>query len=216
MTPFVIVGAGGMGRELLGWIAGCAPDTRHRFQVTAFISEGDDGGSICHGLPVFAPDDWVGAAPRFIIAIADPAEKKRIALSLAARGWIAETFIHDSAAVGLKAQIGAGTVICPQCRISSDCVIGEHVLVNGGSGVGHDAVVGSYSSLLGTVSVNGNAHVGEGVLLGAGSMIYPGKKVGDWATVGLGSVVLRNVAGGATVFGNPAQRIDKPSSGSAT
>lgn len=207
MSPFVIIGAGGMGRELLGWIAGCGPDTRHRFRVDAFISEGEDAGSSCHGVPIVRPDNWTQPPPRFVVAIAEPAEKKRIALALAARGWAAETFIHDSAAVGLAARIGAGTVICPQCRLSTDATIGEHVLVNSGSGIGHDAIVGDYSSLLGAVSVNGNAVVGEGVLLGAGSMIYPGKKVGDWATVGLGSVVLRNVAAGATVFGNPARKI---------
>lgn len=207
MTSFVIVGAGGMGRELLGWIAGCGPDMRRRFAVAAFISEGDDAGSRCHDLPILRPDEWVGAAPRFVIAIAEPADKKRIGLALADRGWQAETFIHDTAMVGLAVRIGAGTVICPQCRISTDATIGEHVLVNSNSGIGHDAIVGSYSSLLGAVSVNGNAEVGEGVLLGAGSMIYPGKRVGDGATVGLGSVVLRNVAAGAIVFGNPARKI---------
>lgn len=208
MTPFVIVGAGGLGRELLGWIAGCRDETRNRFHVEAFISEGNDAGSVCHGVPVMHPDDWRGPAPRFIIAFAEPSEKKRVAKSLQALGWQAETFIHDSAFVGLEAKIGAGTVICPSCRISSDCEIGEHVLINGGSGVGHDAVVGNYSSLLGSVSVNGSSKVGEGVVFGAGSMVYPGKKVGAWAKVGLGSVVLRNVPEGATVFGNPATRID--------
>lgn len=208
MTPFVIVGTGGMGRELLGWIADCAAPTRERFRVAAFISEGGDAGATVHGVPVLHPDDWTGAPPRFVIAFADPAAKKRVALQLEARGWVAETFIHDSAAVGLAAKIGRGTVICAFCRVSTDCMIGEHVLVNGASGIGHDAVVGSYSSLLGSVSVNGSAQVGEGVLLGAGSMIYPGKRVGDWATVGLASVVLRNVPATATVFGNPARRID--------
>jgi acetyltransferase EpsM len=32
--------------------------------------------------------------------------------------------------------------------------------------------------------------------------------VGNWAKIGLGSVILRNVADNATMFGNPAQRID--------
>lgn len=208
MKPFVIIGAGGLGRELLGWIANCREETRERFRVEAFISEGTDVGSLCHGVPVIRPEEWQGPAPRFIIAIADPFQKKRTALAMGSRGWTAEIFIHDSAAIGLGPRIGAGTVICPHCRISSDCEIGEHVLVNSGSGVGHDAIVGSYSSLLGAVSVNGNVTVGEGVLFGAGSMVFPGKKVGNWAKIGLGSVVLRNVPDNATMFGNVAQRID--------
>lgn len=208
MKPFVIVGAGGLGRELLGWIAGCGPDTRQRFQAAAFISEWQDAGSVCHGLPVRHPDDWSGPAPRFVMAISDPAAKKRLALTLQARGWEPEIFIHDSAALGLSAKIGAGTVVCPRCCLSTDCTIGEHVLINSASGIGHDAVVGSYSSLLGSVSINGNVTVGEGVLFGACSMIHPGKKVGNWAKIGIGSVVLRNVADHAVMFGNPARRID--------
>jgi acetyltransferase EpsM len=208
MTPFVIVGTGGMGRELMGWIEGCSEETRTRFRVTAFISEAEDAGTTLQGVPVVRPDDWSGELPRFVIAFADPVRKKRLALELEARLWQPEIFIHDSAAVGSYAKIGPGTVICPFCRISNDSEIGEHVLVNGGSGVGHDASVGSYSSLLGSVSVNGNVRVGEGVTLGAGSMVYPGKHVGDWAKIGLGSVVLRNVREGTTMFGNPAVRID--------
>jgi serine acetyltransferase len=38
--------------------------------------------------------------------------------------------------------------------------------------------------------------------------VYPGKRVGDGAKIGLGSVVLANVRDGATMFGNPAKRID--------
>jgi acetyltransferase EpsM len=207
MKPFVIVGTGGMGRELLGWIAGCAAGTRERFRVEAFISEAGDAGTVIHGVPVLHPDEWAGVPPRFVIAFADPTKKKRLALELEARGWEPEIFIHDSAVVGLAAKIGAGTIVCPFCSISTDGEVGDHVLVNGGSGVGHDAVVGSFSSLLGAVSVNGNVKVGEGVLLGAGSIIYPGKRIGNWAVVGLASVVLRNVPAHATVFGNPAKRI---------
>jgi acetyltransferase EpsM len=145
--------------------------------------------------------------PRFVIAIADPAVKRRLAVRLEGLGWLPEIFIHDSASVGLEAVIGPGTIICPNCRISTDSKIGAHVLVNSSCGVGHDAIVGDYCSLLGNVAINGHVEVGEGVLFGAGSMIYPGKKVGDGARVGLGSVVLRNVPARSTVFGNPAVRV---------
>ena len=209
MSQFVIVGTGGMGRELLGWIASSGDETRRRFGVAAFISEGDDAGATLKGLPVIHPDRWDGAPPRFVLAFGDPLAKRRIAEMLESRGWSPETFVHEQAAVGEGARIGAGTVICAFCRVSTDSTIGRHVLVNGGSGVGHDAVVGDYSSLLGSVSVNGNVIVGEGVTFGAGSMIYPGKKVGAWTRIGLGSVVLRSVPEGATVFGNPAKQIGR-------
>ena len=206
--PFVIFGAGGIGRELLGWIACCCAAQQVRFRVEAFLSERDDAGTRCHDIPVLSPDAYSGHTPRYLIAVADSTERKRIACKLDALGWIAETFIHDTAVVGLNAVLGPGTIVFPHCRIGSDCKIGEHVIVNSGSGVAHDTDVGDFVTLLGAVSINGHVVVGEGATFGAGSMVYPKRKIGAWARVGMGSVVLRNVAENSTVFGNPAQVID--------
>ena len=53
--------------------------------------------------------------------------------------------------------------------------------------------------------------IGNNVWIGAGALIMPGVTIGDDALVGAGSVVTRDVAAGATVVGNPARPIPRPS-----
>ncbi len=59
--------------------------------------------------------------------------------------------------------------------------------------------------MLGSASINGDVTIGNNVLIGCGAIIHPGKKVGDDAVVGMGSVVFRNVKARTTVIGNPAK-----------
>jgi maltose O-acetyltransferase len=47
--------------------------------------------------------------------------------------------------------------------------------------------------------------IGRDVWIGGGAILLPGVTVGDGAVIGAGSVVTRDVAPGATVFGNPAR-----------
>jgi len=49
--------------------------------------------------------------------------------------------------------------------------------------------------------------IGRDVWIGGGAIILPGVTIGDEAIIGAGSVVTRDVEGGATVAGNPARRI---------
>jgi acetyltransferase-like isoleucine patch superfamily enzyme len=49
--------------------------------------------------------------------------------------------------------------------------------------------------------------IGKGVTVGSSATIHPGKHIGDAATVGIGSVVIRNVPQRTTVFGNPARKV---------
>ncbi len=47
--------------------------------------------------------------------------------------------------------------------------------------------------------------IGANVWIGSGAQILPGVTIGDDAIIGAGSIVTRDVAKGATVFGNPAR-----------
>jgi UDP-2-acetamido-3-amino-2,3-dideoxy-glucuronate N-acetyltransferase len=50
-------------------------------------------------------------------------------------------------------------------------------------------------------------HIGQGASLGAGAVIAPGVRIGAYAMVGAGSVVVRDVAPNALVVGNPARHV---------
>jgi maltose O-acetyltransferase len=54
-------------------------------------------------------------------------------------------------------------------------------------------------------------HIGRNVWIGGGAIILPGVAVGDDAVIGAGSVVVRDVAEGATVAGNPARPLSSGS-----
>lgn len=206
--PLVIFGVGGLARELWGWMR-TARDAAPRERMAAFVVDGTPACGHYDGIPVVSREQarqW--GAVDYLVAVANPVERKRLAGELDALGWQAGTYVHESAMLGVNLVIGKGTMVFPRCSISSDATIGEHVLVNGGTAIGHDCVVGAYCSLLGGASVNGNVVLGEGVLVGAGALIHPGRKIGDGATVAMGSVVFRHVGAGRTVFGNPARSMD--------
>lgn len=204
----VIFGIGGLARELWGWMR-TAHDTGPRERMTAFVVDGKPACDRYDGIPVIGRDQarQLGVVD-YLIAVANPADRRRLASELDALGWQAGTYIHESVMLGVNLVIGKGTMIFPRCSISSDAALGEHVLVNGNTAIGHDCVIGAYSSLLGGASINGNVVLGESVLVGAGALIHPSKKIGAGATVAMGSVVFCHVGAGKTVFGNPARTMD--------
>ena len=204
----VIFGFGGLARELWGWIRN-SNDGEMRTLISAFVIDGELPVECYDGVPVITRAEAASQGPKeYLLAIADPASRRRLSAELDGLGWAAGRYIHESAMLGINLSIGQGTIVFPRCSLSSDTVIGDHVLVNGGTAIGHDCVIGAYASLLGGISVNGNVSVGESVLIGAGAIIYPGKKIGNGATVGMGSVVFRDVAPGQTVYGNPAKPLE--------
>jgi acetyltransferase EpsM len=205
MKPLVIFGAGGLGRELIGWIRGSSNGATPRWQVSGFVDDAATPGARCADLPVY--ERAAVSAPRYLLAIGSPSIRQRLAGELRALGWEAETWVHESVVRGVDVEVGEGSVVMPHCLLASGARLGRFVLSIGQNGIGHDADVGDFSVLLGQVSLGGGVTIGKCALVGSGAVIHPEKRVGDGATVGIGSVVLRDVPQGMTVFGNPARRM---------
>lgn len=201
----LIYGAGGFGREIASWIR---TDASANIHPVGFI---DDAGTVaeCAGLPVGSLVEMAKLHPgaSVILALGDGASRQAAAERVKAAGLTAQGFVHSSVLVGERVEIGEGSLILPGSILTCDIRIGAFVVVNCSCNVGHDVEIGSYSSLLGNNSLNGNVAIGEFVTIGSRATIYPGKRVGDNSTVGIGSVIIRSVRANVTVFGVPAKII---------
>jgi serine O-acetyltransferase len=107
-----------------------------------------------------------------------------------------------------------------QVDINPATKIGRGVFVDHGTGIviGETAVIGDDVSMLqgvtlgGTGAERGDRHpkIGKGVLLGAGAKVLGNIKIGDYAKIASGSVVLKEVPAGCTAAGVPARLVNCP------
>lgn len=193
-----IVGAGGFGRETLDALlaAGQHP--------TAFLDEGHTAGDV-RGLPVLHPDDAAPGA-RFVIGIADPQVRRRLAGTLTARGLDSHTVVvHPAATIAPETTVGAGSVILAHAYISSSVRLGRHVQINYGVTVGHDAVLEDFVTVYPGANVAGSVRLEADVSVGANACTLQGLRVGQGTFVGAGAVVTRDLDAHQVAIGVPAE-----------
>jgi len=115
-----------------------------------------------------------------------------------------KTLIHPSAQVSNTAKLGEGCIIAPFVLIGAFASIGDNVVVNIRSTIGHDANLGASCILSPHVVIGGSASCGRSVFFGAGAIINPGVKLGQFSKLSSGCIATSDVGPGNLVHGNPA------------
>lgn len=206
----VIVGAGGFGREVHSWV-NTSPEWIAKTEIASIVFVDDRLPQIPVHAPVISTlQDYVPDATDLVVcAIGSPVVRRKVVEMLNAKNAQIVSFVHDRAIVGHNVVMGVGVVVCPNALLSSDVRIGEHVHINTGCAIGHDVVVGDFVTLSGGCQLTGNVSVESDVFLSVAVSVIPGKRIGAGSLVGAGSVVLKDVPVGVTVFGNPSVIIGK-------
>ena len=145
----------------------------------------------------------------FVAALGDNRTRERVTARAEAAGLVAATLIHPTAVVSPSARIGAGSVLMAGAVVNADTSIGPGSIVNTAASVDHDNEIGAFVHIAPRSVLAGCVSVGHGALVGVGSAVGRGRplRIGAWARVGTGAVVIRDVPDGATVVGNPARRL---------
>lgn len=199
----IIVGASGFGKEVL-LIA-----RRLGMTVKGFLDDTPDKqDSVINGVPVLGGINmWpLYSECRFVVAVGSPKARRVIVTEMYHSG-VPEyvSLIDPMAIIGENIDIGIGTVICAGVICTVDVKIGNHVIINLNSTVGHDAVLGDYCTVAPLVGISGNVYIKSGSEIGTGASLREKITLNENCLVGMGSVVVKDVGSDVIAFGNPAK-----------
>ena len=214
--PIVILGTGGNCVDILDTIdeinAHACEEETPSYDCLGFLDDNREAwGREIHGVRVLGPLAMACDLPpdvRFVNGIGSERNFRRKDAIIATTGLGRdrfETIVHPTASVSRMSVLGAGVVVFQNATITSNVRVGDHVVVLPNAVISHDAAVGDYSILAAGVSLCGGVTVGRCCYLGTNASVRPNVTIGEGAMVGMGSVVLRDVAPTTVVVGSPAR-----------
>ena len=180
-------------------------------RLIGYLNDRLDLGMPLHGGAVIGRfEDWtsLGGDVAFVAPLhkagAMPANARRIIdLDIPASRWA--VLVDPLANTADNVLIGEGSVVSAMTQIGPDSCIGSHCFLRAGAIVSHDVSISDYVYLGQTSVVAGYSRVETGAHIAPGAIVRDGVTVGQFALVGMGAVVTKDVPPFAIVHGIPAR-----------
>lgn len=207
-----IYSAGGFAREV-AWLIESSNKTKIKYEIVCFIDDDPQlQDSIINDIPVIsfqkAREDYPGIL--VVPAIGTPTTRQHIVKKSVEAGFQFGVIIHPHVERSKWVSIAEGTIICAGNILTTNIVLGKHVQINLNCTIGHDVILGDYTTLAPGVHVSGWVHMGKRVYVGTGAVILNGTRdnpiiIEDDVVIGAGACVTKPVPTGLTVVGVPAK-----------
>lgn len=167
-----------------------------------------------NGIPVVGLQEAAAeyADAQVVVAVGNPRTREVLAAKAANAGFGFATLVHPGVERSRWIQYGEGTVVCAGSILTVNIRLGRHVQINLDCTVGHDVVMGDYTTLAPGVHVSGWVHFGKRVYAGTGAVFINGTEekpliIGDDVVIGAGACVTKSIESG-TWGGVPARNLN--------
>ena len=193
-----IIGGGGFGREILGYLQ--QDSLAGRADAMELVGVVDDdpacqtarcNSDVSHFRSIRDVTQWRDCL--YLIALGSIRLRRKVATELQSLNLTPYSYIHPSVLVAFDCKIGQGCVIAPGTIVNAGAVVEDFCVLNVYCSIAHGAKIGAYSVLSPYCAVNGDAAIGENCFMGTRSTIFPGVKLGSDCIVDTHAYVKKSV-----------------------
>jgi len=215
MKKIIILGGEGNG----GVVAACIEDMRNNYQrddiqVLGFLNDMEETGKKINGFPILGNTrDWRkfvdDESVRFMFAI-HPVGHGSLRVKLFDSLGIPEdklfTLIHPTAFVAYNATLDPGVMVMSNSYIGPAAVLSKCVLCMANTVVGHNTFLGPFCHVSVGAVLSSYVKIGTASDVALNATVMEKLVIEDFAVVGAGAMITKNVNANEVVVGNP-QRV---------
>ncbi|MEM7371626.1 MAG: acetyltransferase [Bacteroidota bacterium] len=114
---------------------------------------------------------------------------------------------HETCTISSFSKLGRGILMNAGSYIQPNVLLGSFNLIGSQVSIGTGSVIGDYCTIQDGVKIGKEVAIEDEVFIGIGAVIHPKVALGKGAMIAAGSVVMQDVQPGTSVFGNPAKEV---------
>ncbi len=193
MEDIIIIGSGGLGREIASLFL--HKGLKKKYNFLGFVDDFKSKGTLVNGKKVLGDIAWLikkKPCSSVIIGFSNLQNRLQLINNLQAQFFLFPTIIHPEATLidPDHITIGSGCIIFPCAILTTNIAIGNNVIIHIGAKIHHDTVIKDNCMLMPNVAITGGAEIGNNVFLGTGTICPTPIFIQDNTIVQAGTIIL--------------------------